>query len=237
MEEIRIAVGADGSGSTLQAIIDACKLGRLLHKKAEVVLVFSNNKNAFALKRAKNRGIPTLVRDKEKGEKVSSFFERINSWGKIDLYCLAGMMVKVPEWFVKKHYGHIINSHPAPLYEFGGKWMYGIIPHAVRLKFIRRAGKALTTCATIHIVNEEYDKGPIIGELWIGIKEDDTPETLQKRLLPYEHALYVRTINAWIDSEGQLPQITRDYPLVLPEEMKLLEQIKQEVWDKYLKKH
>ncbi len=240
MGKIKIAVGADGSGSTLQAIIDACKLGRLLHKKAEVVLVFSNNKDAFALKRAEKRKILTVVRQREKGEKISAFFERVDEWGvymEVDLYCLAGMMVKVPEGFVKKHYGHIINSHPAPLYEFGGKWMYGIIPHAVRLGFVRRAGKALTTCATIHIVNEEYDKGPVIGELWIGIKEDDTPESLQKRLLPYEHALYVRTINAWIDNEGQLPPVTRDHPLVLPGQMEILEKIKQEVWDKYLKKH
>lgn len=234
MEKTRIAIGADGHGTTLQAIVDACMSGGLLHKKAEVTLVFSNNKNAFALERAKKEKIPTLVREKENNEKVSPFFERIDNWDTFDLYCLTGMLVKVPEWFVKKYYGHILNSHPAPLYEFGGKKMYGIIPHAVRLEFVRRANKIPTTCTCIHLVDEEYDKGPIFSETWIGIKEDDTPESLQKRLLPYEHALYVETINAWIDNNGHLPPVIRDCSLVLPDENNLLEQIKEEVWDKYL---
>lgn len=239
MKKIRIAVGADGSGSTLQAIIDATKPGGLLYQKAEVVFIFSNNTEAYALKRAEQENITIFVRDKGRYPTLSQFFEDIDSrkWMEINLWCLAGMLVKIPEWFVKKHDSHIFNSHPAPLYEFGGKGMYGIIPHAVRLEFVRRANKSSTTCATIHLVSEEYDKGPVIGEFWIGIKEDDTPETLQKRLLPYEHALYVCTINAWIENEKRLPEIKRDFPLVLPAEKDLFEQIKQEVWKKYLNKH
>jgi len=228
---IKLAIGADGSGSTLQAIIDSCKYG-LLKGKAKVELVFSSNKKAFALERAKREGIEIIVKSKE--ESLEDFFDKINK-KKIDIYCLAGFLKKVPKSFVKENYGRIINSHPAPLYDFGGKWMYGIIPHAVRIEFCKKTKRPLTTCATIHLVNEEYDKGPIIGELWIGFSEEDIPETLQKKLLPYEHMLYIATINRFIKYR-RFEEIKRDFVLVEESEKELLREIKENVWKKYLNK-
>lgn len=232
---IGLAVGADGSGTTLQAIIDSCNHG-LLKGKAKVELVFSSKTEAFALERARKEGIETIVKKKE--ETLKKFFHRIEEKKeekKINLFCLAGFLKKVPPDFVERHYGKIINSHPAPLPDFGGKGMYGIIPHAVRIEFCKRTKRPLTTCATIHLVDKEYDKGPIIAELWIPFSEKDTAETLQKKLLPYEHALYITTINRFIEY-GKFEELKRDFYLVREEEKELLEEIKKEILERYKRK-
>lgn len=231
---LRIAVGADGSGTTLQTIINACKGsftafygkdGRRIELDAQVVLVFGNNPDAFALKRAKNCKILTIVR--QKGQNLIELLDP----AVIDLVCLAGYLTKVQPEVIEAFSGRILNSHPGPLPEFGGKGMYGLRVHAARLEFIRRTGRHWWTCATIHLVDPIYDHGPVVKEKWIPIRKSDTPESLQERLLPWEHLLYVSAIRDFI--AGRLKPLPRRHLLVRPAERKILEGVKKWAINKY----
>lgn len=175
----RIGVLVSGGGTNLQAIIDNINNGTI--KNAEISAVISNKEDAFALERAKNNNIDTQV-FKIKDFENKQLFERaiINYFTekKIDLIVLAGFMVIISNEFVNYYENKIINIHPSLIPAFAGEGFYGLKVHEGALK---RGVKV--TGATVHFVTEEADAGPIILQKVVQVEDDDTPETLQKRVM------------------------------------------------------
>jgi phosphoribosylglycinamide formyltransferase-1 len=187
VEKLRLAVFASHGGTDLQSIIDATEDEDY---PARIVLMVSNNKNAFAVQRAKNANIPTVIWQKKKFDDDKAYAEYMASLLKeyeVDLICLAGYMKLIPRKIVRNF--RIINIHPALLPKYGGKGMYGMHVHEAVLE----AGERISG-ATVHQVNEKYDEGKILAQWEVPVKEDDNPETLQKRVLETEHKLYPDTI-------------------------------------------
>ena len=188
-QHLRIAVLASHGGSNLQALIDGCASGQI---DGEVVLVVSNNKKAFALERARNHHIDTLILtdaaypapNEYAGELLSQLASR-----KVNLICLAGYMKMIPQPVIEEYRDRIINIHPALLPKHGGKGMYGIHVHESVI-----AAHESETGVTIHLVNEHYDDGRIIAQESIAVHPDDTPQSLQERVLELEHQLYPDTV-------------------------------------------
>lgn len=176
---LRIAVCVSGGGTNLQAIIDGIASGLITN--TEIVLVFSNNKNAYALERAKKAGIPTAVRcpkDYASRDEFNEEFLKALQEAQPDLVVLAGCLVVIPEAVVKAFPNRIINIHPSLIPSFCGKGYYGLHVHA---KVLERGVKV--SGATVHFVDEGTDTGPIILQKPVMIRQDDTPETLQKRIM------------------------------------------------------
>ena len=188
-QHLRIAVLASHGGSNLQALIDGCASGQI---DGEVVLVVSNNKKAFALERARNHHIDTLILtdaaypapNEYAGELLSQLASR-----EVNLICLAGYMKMIPQPVIEEYRDRIINIHPALLPKHGGKGMYGIHVHESVI-----AAHESETGVTIHLVNEHYDDGRIIAQESIAVHPDDTPQSLQERVLELEHQLYPDTV-------------------------------------------
>ena len=178
-DKARIAVMVSGGGTNLQAIIDAQRSG--LIEKGEIVMVISNREDAYAIERAKAAGIENyIVTKKEYGgqqgfeDKVRELIDSHN----IDLIVLSGFLTILSMDFVH-HYDHkIINIHPALIPSFCGPGMYGIHPHEAALE---RGVKV--TGATVHYVNEVADGGEIIAQKAVSIMDDDTPQSLQLRVM------------------------------------------------------
>ncbi|HPD33507.1 MAG TPA: phosphoribosylglycinamide formyltransferase [Bacteroidota bacterium] len=190
MANLRLAVFASHEGTNLQALIDAQKEGRLL---AEIVCVISNNSNSGALRRAKAANIPAYhISDKmfvSNDDYVKALIDILDKHN-ANLIILAGYMKMIPIEIIRKYKNHILNIHPALLPKYGGKGMFGLNVH----KAVIEAGDKVSG-ATVHIVNEEYDKGRILNQVQVEVLPDDTPETLAARILPFEHKLYAETIN------------------------------------------
>ncbi len=173
----RIAVLASGSGTNLQALIDAQKNGEILG--GEIVLVLSNKENAYALTRAEQNGIGTAVIPSA-GDR-EAFTKKVVDYlvqQKIDLVVLAGFMIILGQQFTKTFRGRILNVHPALIPSFCGDGFYGLKVHEKALEY----GVKLTG-ATVHFVNEVTDGGEIILQKAVAVREDDTPETLQRRVM------------------------------------------------------
>ena len=177
-EKIRIAVLVSGGGTNLQALINAQKSGVI--RSGEIVLVVSNNPDAYALKRAENEGIATAVCVK-KGVPQADFEEKLISLleeNGIQLIILAGFMCILSEAFTSRYPKRIINVHPSLIPSFCGKGFYGLHVHEAALGY-----GVKVTGATVHFVNEIPDGGKIIMQKAVYIKENDTPETLQRRIM------------------------------------------------------
>lgn len=179
MKKTRIAVLVSGGGTNLQALIDAEKSGII--KSGEIVLVIANNKDAYALERAKNAGIASaVVLKKELGsqEAFEGKIKELLSENKIDIIVLAGFMAILSESFTSAYPERIINIHPSLIPSFCGKGFYGLRVHEAALEY-----GVKVTGATVHFVNEIPDGGKIIMQKAVYINEDDTAETLQKRVM------------------------------------------------------
>ena len=175
----RIAVFVSGGGTNLQALIDAQKSGII--ESGEIALVISNNKDAYALQRAADNGIASeVVLKKECGsqEAFEAKLCQILEENKIDLIVLAGFMSILSGDFTDKYPNRIINVHPSLIPSFCGKGFYGLHVHEAALEY-----GVKVTGATVHFVNEIPDGGQIIMQKAVEILEDDTPETLQKRVM------------------------------------------------------
>ena len=175
----RIAVLVSGGGTNLQALIDAEKSGIL--KSGEIRLVISNKKDAYALERAAKAGIEAFALTKKSCGGQEGFEKRlteeIESRG-IDLIILAGFMSILSEDFTRRFDHKIINVHPALIPSFCGKGYYGLLVHEAAL-----AKGVKVTGATVHFVNEIPDGGEIIMQKAVEVKDGDTPETLQRRVM------------------------------------------------------
>lgn len=176
---LRLAVLVSGGGTNLQAIIDA--IDKKTITNAEISVVISNNPGAYALERAKTHGIDALCVSPKNYENRAAFnqalLETLQSY-KPDLVVLAGCLVVIPEIMVKAFPNQIINIHPALIPAFCGTGYYGLKVHEAVLK---RGAKV--TGATVHFVDEGTDTGPIILQKAVEVKEGDTPEILQKRVM------------------------------------------------------
>lgn len=176
---VKIAVLVSGGGTNLQALIDACESGII--KNGEIKLVISNNKDAFALERARKAGIDTAVVLKKELGSAEAFEARIKellSENGIEIIVLAGFMSILSEDFTKNYPKRIINVHPSLIPSFCGKGFYGLYVHEAALAY-----GVKVTGATVHFVNEIPDGGEIILQKAVEILEGDTPEVLQKRVM------------------------------------------------------
>lgn len=172
---MRVAVLASGGGTNLQALLDACRGGA----PARVVLAASDRADAGALTRARDAGVETaIVSDPRDGEGLGRMLDGA------ELVVLAGYLKLVPEPVVQRFAGRMINIHPALLPAFGGKGMYGRRVHEAVL----RSG-ATVSGATVHLVDAEYDRGPIVAQWPVPVLDGDTPDTLAARVLEAEHCL------------------------------------------------
>ena len=176
---LKIAVLVSGGGTNLQAVIDAIDNGTITN--TEIKVVISNNKNAYALERAKKHGIEALCispKDYEDRAKFNeAFLEKLNSY-KVDLVVLAGFLVVIPEMMIKQYRNRIINIHPSLIPAFCGTGFYGLKVHEGVLS---RGVKV--TGATVHFVDEGTDTGPIILQKAVEVQQGDTPEVLQRRVM------------------------------------------------------
>ena len=174
---VNIAVLVSGGGTNLQALIDAEKSGII--KSGKISLVVSNNPDAFALERARKAGIKTAVcNKKELGASFETELIKILEENKTDIIVLAGFMCILSENFTSHFADRIINVHPSLIPSFCGKGFYGLRVHEAALNY-----GVKVTGATVHFVNEIPDGGKIIMQKAVEIKEGDTPETLQKRVM------------------------------------------------------
>ncbi|HOW89368.1 MAG TPA: bifunctional phosphoribosylaminoimidazolecarboxamide formyltransferase/IMP cyclohydrolase [Elusimicrobiales bacterium] len=180
-----IAVFASGEGTNLQALIDASKAGRLAGR---VSLVVSSRDGAGALRRAGAENIPGVVADPKKfadPRNYDAYLKDLCLRYRADLVCLAGFMLKLGPELLDAFRGRILNVHPALLPAFGGKGFYGMKLHeAVLASGVRLSG------ATVHVVDSEYDRGPVVLQRAVDVFSEDTPASLAARVAAAEHAIY-----------------------------------------------
>lgn len=176
MPSVAVAVLASGSGTNLQALLDALRPDA----PGRVALVVSHRADAGALARARQAGVPTAVVDgRDAGALVAVLREHT-----IGLGVLAGWLAKVPAEVLRAYPKRLLNIHPALLPAFGGTGMYGLRVHAAVL-----AAGVRVSGATVHLVDEEYDHGPILAQWPVPVHIHDTPEHLAARVLAAEHRL------------------------------------------------
>lgn len=179
MLKTKIAVFVSGGGTNFEALINAQENGKIPH--GEIVLMVSSSRTAYALKRAENHGIKSVVCSKKELGSQEKFEEEILKnleENDIQLIVLAGFMSILSNEFTKKYENRIINIHPSLIPSFCGEGFYGLHVHEAALK-----KGVKVTGATVHIVNEITDGGPIIMQKAVYIEENDTPEILQKRVM------------------------------------------------------
>ena len=176
---LKIAVLVSGGGTNLQAIID--KIAEGVITNTEIAVVISNNKNAYALERAKQAGIEAVCvspKDYENREQFNQEFLKTLDSYQVDLVVLAGFLVVIPPAMIQKYENRIINIHPALIPSFCGTGYYGLKVHEGAL-----ARGVKVTGATVHFVDEGTDTGPIILQKAVEVQNGDTPEILQRRVM------------------------------------------------------
>ena len=176
---LRVGVMVSGGGTNLQAILDAIDNKTITN--TEVAVVISNNQGAYALERAKSHGIAAECISPKAFASREAFNEalisRVDAYG-LDLIVLAGFLVKIPEAMIEKYRNKIINIHPSLIPSFCGVGYYGLKVHEAAL-----ARGVKLTGATVHYVDEGMDSGPIILQKAVEVKEGDTPQILQRRVM------------------------------------------------------
>ena len=175
----KIAVLVSGGGTNLQALIDAEARGELGNGK--ITLVLASKPDVYALERAKNHGIDSVVLARKEYDSIAAYSKALADTlvaAEIDLVVLAGFLTIIDEQVYEKFPNRILNVHPALIPSFCGKGFYGLHVHEAALeKGVRVSG------ATVHIVTPECDAGPIVLQKAVEVKQDDTPESLQKRIM------------------------------------------------------
>ena len=202
MQRMNVGFLASHRGSNMQAVIDACKTGRL---SATPCVVISNNSGSRALARARREGIPYYhlsTRTHPQPDSLDAAVRDTLARHDVDLVILAGYMRKLGPKTLDRYAGRILNIHPALLPRFGGKGMYGERVHEAVLT----AGESVTG-VTIHLADREYDTGPIVAQCQVPVLEDDTPDTLAGRVLEREHTFLVETLEGIATGKITLPEM------------------------------
>ena len=180
----------------MQAIIDACKEKRL---DAEPSVVISNNSDSTSLERARREGIPAYhlsgATHPEPAQLDAAILNALQKH-KVDLAILAGYMKLLGPQTLAQYRGRILNIHPALLPKFGGKGLYGRLVHEAVLA----AGEKVTG-VTIHLVDENYDRGPIVAQCEVPVLQGDTPDSLAARVLVHEHQFFTETLQKIVQGE------------------------------------
>ncbi len=198
----RVVVFASGGGSNFQSLLDRFSDPA---GSARIVGLIASRETAGAVDRAQRFGVPAAVTPVGSAEEEATFLlDALERW-RGELIVLAGYLRLIPEEVVKAFLGRIINIHPALLPSFGGKGMYGSRVHeAVLSAGVRLSG------ATVHFVDEAYDRGPIIAQWPVPVRSDDVPQTLAARVLETEHALLPTVVEALatdrvsLDADGRV---------------------------------
>ena len=180
----RLIIFASGSGTNAQNIIQHFQY----HKFVKVVLVLTNKKDAKVLKRCKDLKTSSLVFGKDELLSANSVFEVLKN-EKPDLIILAGFLLKFPEFILKGFPNKVINLHPALLPKYGGKGMYGHHVHEAVLE-----NKEKETGITFHYVNENYDEGVIIFQKSVALEDNETPDSVAKKIHELEYAYFPKVI-------------------------------------------
>lgn len=181
---MRVAVCISGGGSNLVALLEEFGPG----SEVEIVLVISNRESAGGLERARERGVPAVVlEDPADAVEWIALLER----HQVQLVVLAGYLRLVPRAVIQRWKGRILNVHPGPLPAFGGQGMYGRRVHEAVLE----SGRS-ESAATVHLVDEEYDRGPVLATVPVRVLPGDTPDTLAARVLEAEHRLLPAVVRA-----------------------------------------
>lgn len=194
---LRLAVFASGGGSNLQSILDAVERGAL---PLTVALCLSNTAKAGALDRARRHSIPAVVLKPRAFETEEAYVEALMTVldeHAVNFIALAGYLRKIPAAVVKAFRGRMLNIHPALLPAFGGHGLYGRRVHEAVLAYGAR-----WSGATVHLVDEEYDTGPIVLQTPVPVEPGDTPETLAARVLRVEHQVYPEALRLF--AEGRV---------------------------------
>ncbi|HET9333326.1 MAG TPA: phosphoribosylglycinamide formyltransferase [Gemmatimonadota bacterium] len=186
---IRIAVLASGRGSNLEALFESLSA----REDAAIVLVASDRADALALGRARTRGVATAVVAPDDATGMIDLLEQ----SRVDWIVLAGYLKRVPSEIVRSYRGRILNIHPALLPRHGGKGMYGERVH----RAVLAAGESRSG-ASVHLVDEEYDRGPVVAQRQVPVLPGDTPASLAARVLEVEHRLLPEVVVAV--AEGRL---------------------------------
>ncbi|MBF8268699.1 MAG: phosphoribosylglycinamide formyltransferase [Gammaproteobacteria bacterium] len=184
----------------MQVIIDACKADEL---PAQPVVVISNNRESGALARAQAEGIAAYHLSSSTHPDPEQLDRKITSTlqeHEVDIVILAGYMKKIGQRTLTAYKGRILNIHPALLPKYGGAGMYGMHVHAAVI-----ANGEKESGATIHIVDGDYDTGPVLAQKTVVVTAADTAESLARKVLTVEHELYVETLGKILNSEIQLP--------------------------------
>lgn len=202
----RLAVFVSGGGTNFQALLDAAARGDL---SCGIGLCVSSGPAAGALERARRAGVASVVVDPaayaDEDAFAKALLDALDAHG-VDFVALAGYMKKIPADVVRAFHGRMLNIHPALLPAFGGRGMYGRRVHEAVLAYGAR-----WSGATVHLVDEEYDTGPIVLQEPVPVLPDDTPETLAARVLEAEHRIYPEAVRLFAEGrltvEGRLVRI------------------------------
>ena len=199
----RIAVLASGRGSNLQAIIEHFdNLAR--ERVGKVVLVASNRPDSPALVRAATASIDIASFDpNDDGAHLLNLLQK----HRVDLVVLAGYLKRIPPTVIQKYAGRILNIHPSLLPDFGGAGMYGARVHEAVI-----AAGSKESGVTVHLVTDEYDRGPMVAQWRVPVEKGDTPESLAARVLNVEHVVYPRAV----DMVAVLQQLQHSSPSPSP---------------------
>lgn len=211
MSKLKLGVLASGGGTNLQAIIDACKEGRL---DASVNVVISNNSGSRAMARARDEGIAcrhlSRATHPEPEALDSTIRDTLTQHG-VEVVVMAGYMRPLGPLTLGWYAGRVLNSHPGLLPKFGGKGMYGGFVHEAVLA----AGESVTG-VTIHIADEKYDHGPIVAQCEVPVFEDDTLESLTDRVQTREREFWIETLEKIAGKSIDLDELMKSQQSVLP---------------------
>lgn len=186
---INIVVFASGSGTNFQAIIDAVESGQI---NGRITGLITNKKEIQAIDRAQKHNIAhkylTPSNFSSHSDYVTTLLNQLEEWD-TQLIALAGYMIKVPPQIIETYKNRIVNIHPSLLPKYGGKGFYGMNVHRAVIN-----NEEPESGCTVHLVTEEYDQGPILGQRKVPVKPSDDPETLAQRILKEEHKLFPEVI-------------------------------------------
>lgn len=198
--ELKVAVFASGKGSNVRALLDAVSQGKV--PRTHIVLVLSNNSAAGALAIARERGIAAVhlsrMQFESDGRYESALSDCLRSHG-ANFIALAGYMKKIPNSIVRDFKNRIINIHPALLPAFGGEGMYGARVHEAVI-----ASGARVSGATVHLVDEEYDRGSVVLQREVPVLPGDSSDTLAKRVLAVEHEIYPEALRLFAEDRVRI---------------------------------
>lgn len=188
-----LVVFASGSGTNFQSLIDAIEEGKL---SAKINGLITDKPDIGSIERAKDNGIPYKViapsSFNNESEFAKALIDQLKTWN-TDLIVLAGYLKMIPYQVIDKFENRILNIHPSLLPKYGGKGFYGLNVHRAVIE-----NKEPVSGCTVHLVNEEFDKGPILAQTEVPILPDDTPEKLAARILKQEHKLLPATVEEYL---------------------------------------